>query len=352
MNKQRKYIFTAPANHSTGGPECIHRLCHKLINDHDIDASIYYLPPGTKDPVHKNYKALNVPYVSTIEDIQNTTIVVSDFYPHMTIAQEYKYVDVWIWWLSIDFFYVSYFQEKANSLLIFINRLKHKFKKIASNILPEVVDHNDYIADAMRNPLNIDLLEISTISRASKNLAQSEYAKVFLKEKGVASEYLPDLSDPSFFNIIFDKKRKENIVLYNPAKGLLFTRKIISQAKDIKFIPIQNMSRVEMIEMMKIAKVYIDFGSHPGRDRMPREAAMCGCIVITSLRGSAAFNNDVHIPEKYKFYDTSHNIPAIIKCIRNSIENYENMCKEFDKYREFITTTDKIVDECIIKIFK
>lgn len=31
-----------------------------------------------------------------------------------------------------------------------------------------------------------------------------------------------------------------------------------------------------MILTMRKAKVYIDFGFHPGKDRIPREAVMCG----------------------------------------------------------------------------
>ena len=33
-------------------------------------------------------------------------------------------------------------------------------------------------------------------------------------------------------------------------------------------------------------QVYIDFGHHPGQDRLPREAVQCGCVVITGTRGS------------------------------------------------------------------
>ena len=36
-------------------------------------------------------------------------------------------------------------------------------------------------------------------------------------------------------------------------------------------------------------------------NRIPREAAMCGCCVITNRNGSAANNVDVQIADKYKF---------------------------------------------------
>ena len=60
------------------------------------------------------------------------------------------------------------------------------------------------------------------------------------------------------------------------------------------------MSRAEVREALCKVKVYADFGSHPGRDRMPREAALCGACVLTNRRGSANFAEDVPLPTLYK----------------------------------------------------
>ncbi len=53
--------------------------------------------------------------------------------------------------------------------------------------------------------------------------------------------------------------------------------------------------------------LYIDFGPHPGRDRLPREAAMGGACVITGMRGSAANNVDVGLPSAFKIDETQPN---------------------------------------------
>ena len=60
------------------------------------------------------------------------------------------------------------------------------------------------------------------------------------------------------------------------------------------------MSRAEVRKALCTVKVYADFGSHPGRDRMPREAALCGACVLTNRRGSANFAEDVPLPTLYK----------------------------------------------------
>ena len=46
--------------------------------------------------------------------------------------------------------------------------------------------------------------------------------------------------------------------------------------------------------------IYIDFGHHPDKERLPREAAIHGCIVITGLCGSAANSQDVPLPNYLK----------------------------------------------------
>ena len=87
---------------------------------------------------------------------------------------------------------------------------------------------------------------------------------------------------------------------------------------------------------MKQSKAYIDFGNHPGKDRLPREAAINGCCVITDRRGSAAFSQDVPIPDEYKFEDTDDNIPQIVDKINDTLSNYNNKKHDFDEYRNKI----------------
>jgi hypothetical protein len=74
--------------------------------------------------------------------------------------------------------------------------------------------------------------------------------------------YLSEYLNEDFLKTQTDLTKKENIVVYNPKKGLAFTQKIIKKAKDIKFVPLINMSRDEVIKTLQKAKVYIDFGNH------------------------------------------------------------------------------------------
>ena len=88
------------------------------------------------------------------------------------------------------------------------------------------------------------------------------------------------------------------------------------------------------------SKVYIDFGNHPGKDRIPREAATCGCLIVTGTKGAAANDYDVCIPRKYKFDDKDENISKIVAQIQDLLENYSNYRKDYDLYRKSILSEE------------
>ena len=312
----------APSSHYTGGPESIHRFAYILRNYFSIDARIMYLPKLNKDPVHINFKSLNLPYVTEIQDVENNIIIVPDYYDHMKTLNNYKNIQKIIWWLSVDFFYSSYFLNVANIYQMTLFKLVSRVNKILNKIAPKYFEIFDHPRLCMKFLKNLNLNEISAINSADVNLVQSEYALNFLKNNNIRrihklNDYLGDdvLLEPLTIS-------KANIVTYNPAKGYFFTKKIIDACPEIKFVPIQNLSRLEVIKLLSTSKVYIDFGNHPGRDRLPREAAVLGNCIVTSKRGSAAFFEDIAIPEDCKFDDLDENILLIKQKLRSLFDNY------------------------------
>lgn len=159
-----------------------------------------------------------------------------------------------------------------------------------------------------------------------------------LKKEHIEGSYLSDFLSHHFFERAreFQNIKKQDLVLYNPAKGGRFTAKIMKAATDLTWIPIQNMSPAEVADLLAKAKVYIDFGHHPGKDRFPREAALLNCCIITGKRGSAYYDEDVNIPGKYKIKDSKFNIGRITRLIRSCIQDYETHTKDFDHYRDLI----------------
>lgn len=111
-----------------------------------------------------------------------------------------------------------------------------------------------------------------------------------------------------------------------------------------EWVPLQGMSPEDVAKVLCTGKVYIDFGNHPGKDRIPREAAYCGCCIITNRRGSAEFYEDVAIPETYKI-DDSESCETILGKIEYIMHNYDTEKEKFYDYVDKIRREKEIFED-------
>ena len=139
--------------------------------------------------------------------------------------------------------------------------------------------------------------------------------------------------------------------MYNPKKGIEYTKKLILYATHIKWVPLENLSREQMSEVLQSAKVYIDFGNHPGKDRIPREAAISGCCVITGKRGSAGFYEDVPIPNELKFNEEKKKKKNICDRITDVFDNYGYYYGILSNYRTIIKNEEAKFDRDLKEVF-
>lgn len=306
MTNKTTFVVACPAYFNTGGIELLHQLAKELENQ-GKNVYIYYLNAiRWKSPLLLKYKEYQTKYFIRFPNALNnvnTVLIIPEASAYL--AKSYpKNVRKIIWWLSVD-------NYSHGPVKRFLNFLLHGC-------------HTNYKLNPQEN---------------IQHLCQSHYAIDFLQKSGVPNSHISYLSDyvnKDYLGVDFDKKNKDNIVVYNPKKGYTFTKKLIERNPDIDFIPIQNLSRLEVKNLLLRAKVYIDFGNHPGKDRIPREAALCGCCIITSKNGSAKFKEDVNIPDKYKFEDSDKEIAAISKRIKKCFESYPTIIKDFEEYRKTI----------------
>jgi hypothetical protein len=330
INSDSKIYVICPANNKTGGTELLHQLVFQL-NEIGRNAYIAYYTEGVYDknnPTPTEFKKYvkHTCTVSEIEDFKENVIV----FPEVCIGKQRKFKNAQkcVWWLSVD---------NYNAMLGRLNRLK-KYGVLS------FLKHmwlNDYSSH-------------KDIEKVDVHLYQSYFAADFLSRKSVKTEnmyYLSDYINDIYMNG-FKKTNRENIVIYNPKKGIEFSQKLIQAAPDIQWVPIQNMTNQQVRELMQKAKVYIDFGNHPGKDRIPREAAMSGCCVITNRRGSAAYEQDVPIKSCYKFDDIDDNINSIITKTREALDNYEILINEFEGYKVFISNEKEKFEEDVKNIFQ
>lgn len=264
-----------PANTTTGGPEALHQFVHKARRQ-GFDARIVYLPAGSGLQPPDAYRCYDIeidrPASYTSQDIVIVPEVMTTVLPKHPIA---KYV---LWWLSVDNFFVNR------------RRMRGQQSKAGS---------------ATAGLADFDFRSRPWLWHA----AQSEYARLFLEQRGVGPigmltdyvrrDLIPDSDD-------VDQPKKEDLIVYNPKKGWHFTERLMKESPAAAtWVPLENMTPAEVGALLNRAKIYIDFGEHPGRDRIPREAAIRNCCVVTGLRGAAANTVDIPIPPTYKIDETA-----------------------------------------------
>lgn len=336
--KPSAIIYIAcPPSEATGGPLALHQLAFKL-KSLGLNTAMYYFEETTDDPVHENYKEYNIPYVFNVDDTKENVLIVPELKSQLIYSV--KNMRCAIWWLSIDNYYGR--------------PIIHDLFKIFGYSKPNI-NFTHWFSRFKLSLFKKKKFKFNNVDNFY-HLTQSEYAYRYISNKTIARKdnvaMLSDYLMPIFFQKEESISKKENIVLYNPVKGEVFTKKLLKLGENIKWIPIKNMTPLEVKNLLNRAKVYIDFGEHPGRDRFPREAAISGCCIITGKRGAANFHEDVPINNEFKIEETNENIPIIVDKIKYILENYETENQKFEPYREFIKKNEIVFEEEINEIFK
>ena len=316
MIKENSKIYVlCPAYVKTGGSELLHQLV-KELNANGFEAYITYFNTNDKNNSYtdEDFKKYVSSYklVSEIEDSSDNFVIAYEDTKVIKFSKKIKNAKVVLWWLSVDNFLNMYG---------LINALKFYSIRQVINLLIGGWIFNDF----------------SYIRTIEFHLCQCYYAIDFLKEKGIYNtDYLSDYISDEYLDMSEDFRNKEDIIVYNPRKGFDFTKKLINKAPELNFVPIQNLTTNEVKELLLKSKVYIDFGYHPGKDRLPRETAACGCCVITGKKGSAKYFEDVPINEEFKFDDDEENIDLIIEKIKKCLNDYDSEIIKYKPYRDFI----------------
>lgn len=264
-----KIYIATPDHYEAGGVESLYQLADAINNNGGTAITLFNNP--NSNPIPNKYLHYNINYTNTVEDINTNLIILPEVWTEQ--IYQFKNIQKAIWWLSVD------------------------------------NNHNKF------QDFNLDII----------HFYQSYYALSYLLSKK-ASYYLPlfDYIQPKYLNTPYDINQKQNIVCYNPAKGQSFTNNIINKNPHIVFVPLVNMNENQIIETLNLSKIYIDFGNHPGRDRIPREAALLGNCIITNKSGSAEFYNDIPILDMYKTQYVDHVSNIILQIFNNFELHYNN----------------------------
>lgn len=279
-----------PSGSVTGGAECLHQFVDALRLA-GSDAYISYIPDKSGAGSNEFFSNYDSPIKNPVDEEKNLIVI---YERYTALLKQFKYAKKAVFWLSVD----NYLYRKRDSK---IRDFIMKVRSLKSTRIP------------VSNMQNIT------------HLSQSKYATEFLKEFNHTSIHIGDYLNDDFFVNVENVKNlnheKLDQVAFNPKKGKKFLDFIMKKHPEITFIPIENMTREEVVTLLAKSKIYIDLGYHPGKDRIPREAATLGCCIITSKSGSAANNIDVPIPKGYKFDLNRQDLSKIPEQIASVFKN-------------------------------
>ncbi len=275
-----------PRGAQTGGPEALHQIVDALRRQ-GHDASLVPLKSTAGVPRASAYERYDAPESELIDDPANAVIVPEGMLEHLPQVRRAQRI---CWWLSID-----------NSAP-FLPRQEARDRRFTRSIGAPHADWSPNAASftyrrmVARRPWR-SLLE------SSLHLAQSAYARAYLLSSlgvsaAVVSDYLP-LERPAPGALAPAGTRGRSIA-YNPRKAPWVPELLGPRISDVDWRPLAGLTSTGVADLLSRTAVYFDPGFHPGRDRMPREAAVHGAVTVVARRGSGAFWDDVPIPWEHK----------------------------------------------------
>ena len=287
-------LMMCPANVATGGVESIHKFAYELNKIKNMDVKIYYVNLKSSNPQPPEYAEYGIDYVTELPEGYKDVIIFPDIWANRVNDEIYKDCIKAINWAGVDVYYWN-------------------------------------------NPIETqgDFLKQKDVI----HLVQMQYAKDHLMERGVKENHIIHVSDVpnKLFYEDYEEVPRNNLVLFNPLKVTDFQRLVMNRAKgmNIAFKPLEHLTREQMAQAMREAKLYIDFGVFSGRERIPREAVLSGCCVLTSRSGCAEYYEDVALDDKWKFeVSEPNNVANVLNTMLDILRHYDECKNEFDSYRK------------------
>lgn len=281
MKRRFDQVLVFCPDATTGGPEALHQLVDS-INRQGGQAKLVYTGPQSefsiKDSViscslhpdsiaYKTYQRYSPEVLSTTKVTENSLLI----FPEISVDLAWAVrcglpCSVACWWLALHDLANTHDElwcrDFMNGVIQF-NQSYYAFEHLHSRRAPAIVPLFDYTD---RNFVRYGLIELEGTKRTAKRPRSIAYFP--RKGRELANEFFKQVE----------------------LKGL-----------EIEPLAIENMTKDEVMTALGSSVIYIDFGHHPGKDRVPREAAAVGNVVLIHRVGAGRPFQDHSIDEDYKF---------------------------------------------------
>ena len=338
MKFKKIYVF-CPNDFVSGGPDALHQLVYYL-KSLGCDAEMVYFAFSDRHhflipDAYSKYISHFITEREFVDDAENAVVL-----PEFAVEKQglVKKSKVFVWWLSVDYN---------------CNRSSVLWKVFYFATLPaRVVKNFDYYKKRFSEAIVKTLQKRAYSFKAEldnvEHLCPSYYALDFVKNRSTKGTHLCIEPISKIFLDEFDAQKgglddlpRSDEILYNPRKSGAFVQKLATMAPDLKFTPLTGLTQEELVEKYKTSKLYIDFGPFPGAERMPKEAVLFGCVVITGRLGASNYHGDVPISDEYKFANPAKEKDQIINKIRDILERYSELKNDFNEYRNTVLSLEQ-----------
>lgn len=320
-----KIYLMVPNGVRTGGPEALYQLSDALLREGREDVFVAYYR-GTEitelisgkstgsDFLFFNLQADQIPEyqqylhqpTEVVVDAPENIVVLPE--PLVGLVSIFRKAKVLVWWLSVDNAFGALGQVNLNQL---------------------------------RRP---------TVFHATQSL----YAYNFVKALGLRAEGLLSDFTASQFLLQSAAPTKEDLVAVNANFKVIsdldaLERLLVERNPKIKVSRIVNMPREKVLVTLAAAKAYVDLGTFPGKDRMPREAALLGCLVFLSTSGAGANAEDYLISDSHR--KNCWDLVGVADAIVDTCKHYELQLAHQNKFVAAIQREGEVFKDEVAKVF-
>lgn len=265
----------------TGGPEALHQLVDSLRR---LGVSAWLWPiPGTRGEGRvADYEQYEAPETTEIMDWPDTAVVLPETV--FGLSEYWRSAALYAWWLSVD--NAPYFSHRKRMSNAAVD---------APRSLSKMALTRSYASSHRA------LWRDRRLLRRMTHLTQSEYARRFIMKNLLVRPTMLGDYIPGPLPKEVQKPKGKVSVAFNPKKGRELTKQIRSLSdQSITWLAIEELGRDGVGALLNQSAVYIETGHQPGKDRLPREAALHGCIVLALRRGAGANDSDCALPREHK----------------------------------------------------
>lgn len=313
----------------------------------NINANIVYADLRNKkykipSPYQEYIGGNNYNLISEVVDDSNSIVICPETLTFL--LDRFKFTQKYIWWLSVN-------NDTERSGIF--DKFKILCRKLSPRqIIKQIRKKNKWLN--FKYFLKHKKFDFSTADENIVHLCASYYAYDYVKNHNAKKQYLCIEPISKFFldNISNEVETdRNNVVIYNPVKNPKFTEKIIHYCKDIQFLALKGYNQAELLMLYRKSKLYIDFGSFPGAERIPKEAVVNGCCVLTGRNGASNYYNDVPISDELKIDSDVKNLSLIRDKINAILSDYEGYYERYEEYCRTVKHLEENFVQQLMQIF-